>query len=280
LKQPRFRILALDLDGTLLDPVGEIAAATAEAIARAVAAGITPVLCTGRRPRRTFPVARALQLQSPMVCNSGALIKTVDDQTVWRADWNRDLFDRVIRVVQAADEPVVSFTDRPSTEADFVVAVDRTVQPLFDDFLDHNRRHAEVAPGWVDEVDRVHFHLCAIGTRAAMLGLEAVLLSELGGQIQTFVQKSPRYAGTMCEVLRADANKWTAIEQLCRRWNVDPAEVCAVGDDMNDIPMLRGAGLGVAMGHAPASVLAAADRITATNSEGGVARLIEEVLLA
>lgn len=274
-----YRILALDLDGTLLDPEGVVAPETVGAIARAVEAGIFPVLCTGRRPRRTFPIARSLGLRTPIICNSGALIKTADDETLWRADWDRDLFDRVLDVFQSLDEPAVSFADRPGDQPDFVVAVPRTGRPLFDDFLDGNRHFAEVSPGWINQLDRVHFHLTAIGTRDTMLALERALLEQLRGRVQTFVQKSPSYVGTMCEVLRSDANKWTAIRHLCAIWGIDPAQVCAVGDDMNDIPMLQGAGLGVAMGHASAEVRASAGRVTGTNARGGVAQLIDEVLL-
>ena len=59
-----------------------------------------------------------------------------------------------------------------------------------------------------------------------------------------------------------------------------PTEICAVGDDTNDVPMLRGAGLGVAMGHANTDVLAAADLVTGSDDEDGLAALIEGVLLA
>lgn len=276
----QYRLLALDLDGTLLDPAGGIRPATSRAIGRAVAAGIIPVVCTGRRPRRAFPIARELGIDLPLVCNSGALIKTLDDRTLWRADLDRATVVAALAVLGEFDQPAISFTDRPSGAADYVVAVERTGRPLFDDFLDHNRHHAEVAPGWEDDPTRGHFHLCAIDDPAAMLALEAGLVGRLGDRIQTFVQKSPRYAGTMCEVLRNDANKWTAILHLCGLWGIAPAEVCAVGDDMNDVPMLRGAGLGVAMGHARGEVMAVADHVTADNDADGVARLIDEVLLA
>ena len=277
--RPRYRILALDLDGTLLDPEGEVAPETAAAIARAVEAGILPVLCTGRRPRKTIPIARSLGLETPVVCNSGALIKGLDQQTLWRADWDRDLFRQVLEVFRIFDQPAVSFKDGPADRADFVVAVSPTGRTLFDDFLGQNLDFAEVAPDWTKEVDRSHFHLTAIGTRPAMLELEQALAERLGGRVQTFVQKSPSYAGTMCEVLRSDANKWMAVRHLCEVWGIEPAQVCAVGDDMNDIPMLRGAGLGVAMGHASAVVRASANLVIGTNHEGGVARLIDEVLL-
>ena len=281
LTQPRFRLLALDLDGTLLDPAGRIAPATAQGIARLVAAGVRPVLCTGRRPRRTIPIARQLKLTTPLVCNSGALIQSGTDRaTLWRADLDRAVVVEALRICREFDQPTISFLDRADGEADYVVATPRMGWPLFDDFLAHNERFAEVDPAWENDLDRVHYHLTAIATREAMLNLEHALHNSLGGQIQTFVQKSPSYAGTMCEILRADANKWTAIGHLCERWEIDPGEVCAVGDDMNDIPMIRGAGLGVAMGHAQAAVREVADLVVATNEADGVAQLIDEVILA
>ena len=71
----RFQILALDVDGTLLDPGGTLRPRTLAAVAREARAGIRPVLCTGRRYRRAWPIARQLELDAPLVCNSGAIIK-------------------------------------------------------------------------------------------------------------------------------------------------------------------------------------------------------------
>ncbi len=77
-----------------------------------------------------------------------------------------------------------------------------------------------------------------------------------------------------------DASKWTAIRYLAKLWRIEPQEICAVGDDVNDIPMIRHAGLGVAMGHAGAEVLTAADLITGDHEQDGVAMLVDDVLLA
>ncbi len=85
--------------------------------------------------------------------------------------------------------------------------------------------------------------------------------------------------GTMCEVLRADASKWSALLHLAELWGVGPEQICAVGDDANDIPMIRHAGLGVAMGHAHPDVIVAADMVTGRDDEDGVAMLVDEVLL-
>jgi HAD superfamily hydrolase (TIGR01484 family) len=96
----RYRILALDVDGTLLDADGHLRPRTADAVARAARAGIRPVLCTGRRYRRARAVTEQLGLDAPIVCNSGAIVKDpASHATLWRADFDaalagavRDLF--------------------------------------------------------------------------------------------------------------------------------------------------------------------------------------------
>ena len=72
--------------------------------------------------------------------------------------------------------------------------------------------------------------------------------------------------------------KWSAIQRLAAEWGIAESEICAVGDDVNDIPMIRAAGLGVAMGNAQPSVKAAADRIAPTHDEDGLVQVVEWVM--
>jgi hydroxymethylpyrimidine pyrophosphatase-like HAD family hydrolase len=278
----RFRLLALDVDGTLLDRDGRLRPSTAEAVARAARAGIRPVLCTGRRYRRARPVAEQLGLNAPIVCNSGAVVKEpAGHGTLWRADFEPTLVAAILAVFRDRGEPVVSFTDHGPDAHDFLVESARTGRPLLDDYLDQNRDHAGVDPGWTARAAAGgHFHLCAIGDRPGMLDCERAVLGRLAGRVRTFVQRSPHYLGTMCEVIRHDASKWAAVLHVAEQWGIDPLEICAVGDDMNDLPMIAGAGLGVAMGHAPEAVRAAADLVTGDHDQDGVAMLVHDVLLA
>jgi 5-amino-6-(5-phospho-D-ribitylamino)uracil phosphatase len=288
----RYELLALDVDGTLLDPDGTLRPRTADAVARAARAGIRPVLCTGRRYRRAQPIAHQLGIDAPLVCNSGAIIKDPrSHRTLWRADFDLTLAADVLRVFEDHDQPAVVFTDRDTVESDFIIAAYPTGRAFFDDYVGQNREHAEIRfyPRQASQAadDRalsfsVHdplFHVCAIGSESEMLAFEEVALERVAGRIQTFVQRSPRYLGTMCEFLRHDASKWSAILHLASMWGIDPGAICAVGDDVNDIPMIKNAGLGVAMGHARHEVRDAADLITGDHDGDGVAMLVDDVLL-
>jgi len=288
----RYKLLALDVDGTLLDSDGALRPRTADAVARAARAGIRPVLCTGRRYRRAQPIAHQLGIDAPLVCNSGAIIKDPGShRTLWRADFDVTLAADVLRLFDDHDQPAVVFTDRDPVESDFVIAAFPTGRAYFDDYVGQNREHAEIRGNShretpaadypaqsFDDCDPL-FHVCAIGSEQEMLAFEKVALERVAGRVQTFVQRSPKYLGTMCEFLRRDASKWTAVLHLARLWGIDPSAICAVGDDVNDIPMIKNAGLGVAMGHARLEVRGAADLITGGQDEDGVAMLVENVLL-
>ena len=79
----------------------------------------------------------------------------------------------------------------------------------------------------------------------------------------------------MCELLPAGVTKWSAIRRLARQWGIGDETICAVGDDVNDIPMIRAAGLGVAMGNALPEVKAAADRIAPSHRTTGWQQVVE-----
>lgn len=276
-----YRLLALDVDGTLLGHDGTLSPATARAIARAAEAGLRPVLCTGRRYRRALPVAHLLGLDAPLVCNSGAIVKDpADGRTLWRADLDPPTLAGVLALLDDRGEPAVSMLDGPPDGPDFAVAAYPTGRPLFDDYVAANRDHAAIDPDWSRRPDGPHFHLFAVGDRPVMFDLEAALLDRLPGRVRTFVQRVPRYRGTMCEILHAEAGKWSAVLHLAERWGIRPDQIVAVGDDANDLPMIQGAGLGVAMGHAPETIRAAADRVTAPHDQDGLARFLDELLPA
>ena len=117
-----------------------------------------------------------------------------------------------------------------------------------------------------------------MGPCDAMLALEADLAQALPGALSTHVIKSPRYREWLCEIAPAGVTKWSGVLAVAERWGIAAGEICAVGDDVNDLPMIRGAGLGVAMGNAADAVRAAADVVVGTHDGTGIADLAESIL--
>jgi hypothetical protein len=118
----------------------------------------------------------------------------------------------------------------------------------------------------------------ATGTRDAMLALDAELQSRIPEQLYTHVIRSPRYRGHMCEIAPIGVTKWSGVRHLAEIWGIAAEEICAVGDDVNDIPMIRAAGLGVAMGNALDEVKAAADRVAPGHDEEGLVEVVDWLL--
>jgi hypothetical protein len=273
------RLLALDVDGTLLNSRGELTDRTRAALLAAAAVGIHLVVATGRRYRRALPLVEPLGIEVPLVTHSGALVKDAQDhRTLWKALLGRDVTAAVLAELDRLGFPAIVYQDRFDEEVDFLTPVAHSGQAEFDEYLDLNRGYERVAPDLVESPPDDAIALCVLGSRPAMLEVEAALHRAVPGRLATHVLKSPRYHGEMCEIMRADATKWTAILWLARRWEIAADEICAVGDDVNDIAMLRGAGLGVAMGHAPAAVRAAADFIAESHDNDGLAEVVEKLV--
>lgn len=277
------RLLVLDVDGTVCDSRHEIAAATVAAVERVRAAGIRVLLATGRRYRDTLPVAERLGITDPLVTASGALVKDPRTHaTLTRATFAAGVLAGVLRlVVEQGHEPIV-YTDSYSAGFDFhcrrLPGPDAGGRGVAE-YLDRNRGLADVRPDLATAPPEAAFAGFAMGPREAMLGLEAALRAAWPDELSLHTIRSPRYRDWMCEIAPAGVTKWSGVAGLAAQLGIKPETVCAVGDDVNDLPMIRGAGLGIAMGNAPEEVRAAADHVVAANDDGGIAE-VASLLLA
>jgi len=274
-----FRMLAIDIDGTLVNSRDELTPATRSALARAGRAGIHLVLATGRRYSRTLHLVEPLGISVPLVTASGALVKDPrDHRTLYCAEFEPAVLCRVLAIIaRAGFEPVVC-CDTYALGFDFYRCREDTASPELGEYLSVNAGFGRLWPGLVADPPPGVFAAFAMGTKAEMLALEQTLAGGLGRQVSTHVLRSPKYAGFMCEVAPGGVTKWSAIRRLAAGWGIADHEICAVGDDVNDIAMIREAGLGIAMGNALPEVKAAADRIAPSQDDDGLVTVIEWVL--
>jgi 5-amino-6-(5-phospho-D-ribitylamino)uracil phosphatase len=274
-----YRLLAIDIDGTLVNSRDELTGATRESLARAGAAGIRVVLATGRRYSHALPLVEPLEIDVPLITASGALVKDPKGhRTLYQARFEPGLLEEALAIVDGCGFDPVICGDTFAEGFDFYYGRRDLRTPELAFYLAMNPNRGRFWPKLLTNPPPGIFGGFVVGTLEQMQGLEAVLGRAMPGKLHTHVLHPPRYHGFFIEIVPAGVTKWSAVQRLATEWGIAEAEICAVGDDVNDIPMIQAAGLGVAMGNAQPSVKAAADRIAPTHDEDGLVKVVEWVM--
>ncbi len=278
------RLLVLDIDGTVTDSRHVVSDATCHAIARVRAAGVRVMLATGRRYRDALPIVERLAITEPVVTASGGLVKRPSDHaTLHRAHFADGVLSGVLEiVVEAGHEPVI-YTDSFDEGFDFycrslTAAVEPPAGGGFGEYLGRNRHLARVAPDLHRHPPSDVFAGFVMGPRDAMSELENRLAHAFPNALSLHTIRSPRYSEWMCEVAPVGVTKWSAVATVAHGLGIEPTAICAVGDDLNDLPMVQAAGLGIAMGNAREELRVAADRVVGTHDGSGIADVVDLVL--
>jgi hydroxymethylpyrimidine pyrophosphatase-like HAD family hydrolase len=277
----RIRLLVLDIDGTVSNSRHEIDDATVRAVARVRNSGIGVLLATGRRYRDVLPVAARLAVEGPLVTASGALVKrTGDHATLFRASFDPEALATVLRRIDARGLEPILYTDSFAEGFDFHCrqlpgAEDAQPPRGIGEYLARNHHLSRLDPRLHLQPPPGVFAGFTMGDRDTMLDLERDLDEACPQRLSLHVIRSPRYRDWMCEIAPAGVTKWSGIAAIAAAAGIPPDGVCAVGDDVNDLPMIRAAGLGIAMGNAADEVRAAADLVVAGHDDGGIVEVAD-----
>jgi len=284
------RLLALDLDGTLLDPRGRISQRNLNAIGNARAAGVRVALVTGRRFRDSRPVALELGLDIPLISHNGALTKHAETlQTVAVLPLPLDAAREALRVGRSAGADALLSDDHEGLGVlvyDHLsgdnVAVHRYVTWAMRLHGGAEGRNA------VDQVDSLEnyldhepIHLSFSGRCVAMDQLDELLKSELGDSVKVLSTKYLEQDFTLIDVVNPAASKGAGVAAAAAELSLDADEIMAIGDNYNDLEMLLFAGTGVVMANAPLTLREIPGlHPTASNAEDGVALAVEQFILS
>jgi 5-amino-6-(5-phospho-D-ribitylamino)uracil phosphatase len=274
-----YRLLAIDIDGTLVNSRDQLTPATAAALARAGKAGIHVVLATGRRYSHALPLVQQLGIDVPLVTASGALVKDpIDHRTLFQARFDPQVLHDAVATIDRCGFDTVVCADTFCEGFDFYHACRKARTPQLVEYLTRNAARGRLWPQMLEAPPPGVFALFTVGTQQQMDGLEAALRRELPDKLHVHVLHPPNYSGFFTEITPAGVTKWSAIQRLAQSWGIADAEICAVGDDVNDVPMIHGAGLGVAMGNAQPAVKAAANRIAPRHDDDGLVEVVKWLL--
>lgn len=253
-------LLALDLDGTLLDSNEEVSAHNCSAIEGALRAGIRTVLVTGRGVDTPIRISRELNLNLPVICCHGALTKDFGaNKTLGHIPVPLQYAKRMIEYAESHGLSIAIYSEELfyRLEGSHLFMSDMT------------------GPAW-REVRRFSDILHTAPTFIRFLGEASVeaMRREFGDWPLNF--RFERWLDFVeCAVTNRQAGKQQALARLCADFQIVRERVLAIGDSLNDVPMLKWAGLGVAMGNASPEVKNAVRYVTASNDKDGVALAIE-----
>lgn len=262
------RLIAIDIDDTLIDRTGRVDPRTVQAIADARQRGIAVTLATGRMFYAARPYAELLELDLPLICCQGGLLQ-----------------DR------HGNPPLWCMTV-PVEPAQAALRLLREHKALFHGYFD-NEIHAETISTVVGEyaarigaeyrqtddlgallAERPAMEVMAILKPERIDAVEAALRQQAGDELHIC-----RFRDIILEILHPQARKELALQALARQVGAEQHEVLAIGDNYNDLAMIEWAGVGVAVANAEAAVRAAADWVCPSNLEAGVASALKRFVL-
>ena len=276
LSRRAIRLVAIDVDGTLLDGDHQLRDAVKDSLCELTARNIHVVLATARGPQALKPVLRPLQFSPLLVCFSGAWVGEIDRQSL------------VPKKVMLERRHSMSIA-----RSIVATALDHNVEPhvlTVDTWRTRKMSPATILECQLTECSPIiTTDLLEDGVEPNKILLIATehnsgqALQTIADAVQSLSNASfskPNYL----EIVPKGANKASALVHLVAILGLDLSQVAAIGDGYNDIEMIREAGLGIAMGNAPAAVKSAAGWVTGTNNEAGVAqavrRLFEDGLIS
>lgn len=261
------KLVAIDLDDTLLDNSLRISPRAREAIRMAMERGVTVTVATGRMFRSALPYARQLNLDVPIITYNGALIKTsLTQETLLHQPIDKVTADALLKLFKQNGWYIQAYVN----------------DNLYVKEEDENTRYYESIAGVkavpigdkIYSLPEVPTKLLAIAQPDKLREIHDIIKELFGEKVYAALSKP-----TYLEILNPQVNKGIALAFLAQRLGISREEIMAVGDSANDLDMIEYAGWGVAMGNAINKVRKTAQTVTGANDADGVAEAIEKYVL-
>lgn len=273
-------MIAIDFDGTLLNPQGIVTPRTKAAVHRAVADGFRVCFATGRNWTESQGVLESVAHYDTAVFVGGAMVvDTRQRVTVQRTLMDQILAADVCGFLEALGHTALALQDTHSAGGvDYLASDGRPLNVETSGWMQAMRARLMRVP---DLAAHRHEHTIRVGIVAeAKKTAEAIaaLNDHFAERIMVHSIQVPGCDVEVMEIFDPAVNKWQGLLQVAQRHGIDPDEIIAIGDEINDIPMIRNAGLGVAMGNARAAVRGAAKKVIGSNADDGLAEFLEELV--
>ncbi len=289
-----YKLIAVDLDGTMLNHYGEISEKTKEIVQKCIEKGVQIVLASGRPTDSIKTITEELGIKGYFIAGNGALVYDIQKNEIIYENYIKK--EKVLEIIKICEENSIAYnvyTDKMilTTNLKFNVLYyykenlkkeesKRTNISIVENMYEYvkNIEKEKILKITIcDENDSI-FHSIIKKVRE-INGIDVLDISHMSKKmIQQGTEEVPvEYFYT--EVSASDVNKWNAIKFLMEKLEIKEEEIIAIGDNINDKKMIENAGLGVAMKGSTPEIIEVAKEVTDTNDNDGVAKILERYVL-
>lgn len=273
-----YKMICIDMDGTLLNSKKALSSVNKEALKRAYDSGVHIIICTGRNSRSALYFANEIGIKSAVIANNGALVIDEDGETlIFKDSLNKEQCQAILDISKKYKMiPNFHALGKIYLNSKFRMFINNV---FFNRNVPSKYKIENIYLKEKDEWCCLFDDEKEVFGKCIMLDKSRTKLKKLEGELEKTDMFALTYSGKYClEINRKGVDKGRAVEMIAKHYNIKQEEVICIGDNGNDISMIKYAGLGVAMKNGTKQVKQIANYITDTNDNNGVAKVVEKFI--
>lgn len=273
-----YKMIAIDLDGTLLNDKKELNDINIEVLRKINSLGVEVVIATGRRYSSAKELVKPLNIDLVIMANNGNIIRNSwDDKILITKYLNRDDFYSLVEEGKKRGLYPITHVDHFEEGYDMMIELDlddEKYSPYIESNLTGYKKIEDFLKYDKDKVLAV----CYTGDNNMLKDFEDYIAKNYPNKYNSHIMSKLTVAGGLLEIMHPKGSKWLSLKDYAKDKGIKPKEIIAIGDDNNDIEMVKSAGLGIAMKNASDNLKAVCDITTdLTNNEGGVGYILKKI---
>ena len=288
-----YKLIAIDIDGTLLNSYGEVSKENKEAIKMAIDKNIDVVLTSGRMVEAILPIANEVCANKYLISGNGATIYDIqNNKTIYNKYMTKEKVLEIIEMCEKNSMFYNVYTNNVILTKSLNYNIlfyhnenknkpeDKKIKiSIIEDIYNYIKKYRgeDLLKITICDSDKTIFN-SMINKLKNIKNIDVLEVAHMSKKIIKHGTEEVEINYFYTEITNQNVNKWSAIEELIKRINIRKEEVVAIGDNINDREMIQNAGTGVVMGNGSPQMKEIADRVVSTNDENGVAEAIKEII--
>lgn len=284
-----YKLIAIDLDGTLLNSYGEVSSKNKEAIAMAMEKKVEVVLASGRMPKAILPIANEIKTNNYLISGNGATIYDIQNNKVLYNSYMSK--KKVLEIIEICEKNSMFYNVYTN---DVILTKSLNYNILF--YHNENKKNPEDKKIKINIIDNIYKYIeeyekedilkiticdsnefvfkSIMNKLKNIKNVDVLEVSHMSKKIIKHGSQEHEIAYYYTEITNENVNKWTALKELIKKLGIKEEEVIAIGDNINDKVMIENAGIGIVTGNSSPEMKKNADEVVSSNNDDGVAEAI------